>query len=573
MKNSLKHFCCFLFFLSLFQLSAFSQQNSMTEEEMKIQGMFIEANKFKILENFEKAEDILKKLLELAPDNHVAMYELARVMEAQDKDGDAKRYIIDALELDDSNDWYHIFYADLEDKMGRPVKAAEIYKELVKRNDENDYYLLKQAYYHVLGKEPDKAIKVYDDFEERVGVSPDISQKKHKLYLTIGKEKEAAEELQKLIDAYPSNSEYYYDLADFYTAMGKKSDAKKVYEDLQVIDPDNVKARMALEEDWVVNKGAEEGDVERIQKLFRDETVDIDTKIKTILPLANEIANSNNQATAKAYLPALKTLTQVHPDEAKSFAIYADMLYYAGDKEEATRKYEKALSIDKSVYAVWEQLLFIYSELGDYKRLAELSYEALDYFPNNPIIFFFNGMANCEIQEYSVAQPSLEQAKLMAVNNKLLKIDVLNRLGEAYFALGKADKGADNFEKALELDARAAIPMANYAYYLSSDDQSIEKAEKLAREAQKINAGHPATNEAMGKVSFEKNDFSKAKEWYGKAIANGGDVHPRILEGYGDTLFKLSLIDEAVNFWKKARSKGIDNTRLKNKIENRKLIE
>jgi hypothetical protein len=109
--------------------------------------------------------------------------------------------------------------------------------------------------------------------------------------------------------------------------MGKKSDAKKVYEDLQVIDPDNVKARMALEEDWVVNKGAEEGDVERIQMLFRDETVDIDTKIKTILPLANEIANSNNQATAKAYLPALKTLTQVHPDEAKSLAIYADMLY------------------------------------------------------------------------------------------------------------------------------------------------------------------------------------------------------------------------------------------------------
>ena len=63
-----------------------------------------------------------------------------------------------------------------------------------------------------------------------------------------------------------------------------------------------------------------------------------------------------------------------------------------------------------------------------------------------------------------------------------------------------------------------------------------------------------------------------------KAIKNGGDNDFDILEHYGDILYNIGKIDEAVEYWQKAFDKSTERNDkcihiLKEKIKEKKYIE
>ena len=72
--------------------------------------------------------------------------------------------------------------------------------------------------------------------------------------------------------------------------------------------------------------------------------------------------------------------------------------------------------------------------------------------------------------------------------------------------------------------------------------------------------------ETYGWVLYKAKDYKEAKKWIGKALANGGDGFPDTLEHYGDVLFQLGETDEAIEYWRKAQSKGSKSGDLEKKI-------
>jgi predicted negative regulator of RcsB-dependent stress response len=68
-------------------------------------------------------------------------------------------------------------------------------------------------------------------------------------------------------------------------------------------------------------------------------------------------------------------------------------------------------------------------------------------------------------------------------------------------------------------------------------------------------------------------DYKNAKEWIGKALKNGGETSPTILEHYGDILFQLGDVDGATNYWTQALDNGGKSEFLEKKIADRKLYE
>ena len=57
------------------------------------------------------------------------------------------------------------------------------------------------------------------------------------------------------------------------------------------------------------------------------------------------------------------------------------------------------------------------------------------------------------------------------------------------------------------------------------------------------------------------------------AIKNGGENNPVMLEHYGDILFMLNKLEEASQYWEKAKNNGGTSEVLLRKIREKKYIE
>lgn len=548
----------------------FAQQ--VEEKEVQLQEKFIDASREHILGNYEKAAAIYEEILKSDPNNHVVAYELARIYDTRDDAEKSLRYIKLAITKDPNNNWYRRFLADIYQKQGKNVEAAQLYEELVKREPDNEYFYQRWAYFLVKANEISKALKVYDELEKRIGISEELVRRKHALYVGMGNNKKAAEELERLVQSSPSTTEYYYLLAGFYEQIGEANLAAQIYRRILKIAPDDARATVALAGAQTAKSGDTQY-LESLRSIFEKPDVNIDLKISKIMPLITKVADTGDKTLAAATLQLTQLLETVHSDDAKGFAASGDLLYYSGDKAKALEKYQKALRLEDTIFSVWEQVLRIQQELQDYNALRKTSEEALDLFPNKAFVYYMNGIAQSELDHPKEALDILEQAKKMVGNNGRLLMDIQIRRGLVYNILKQNDKSNAAFEEALKLNPKAPETLSSYAYTLALRGEALEKAKTMAKQATDLAPGNPKYQATYGWVMYKSKDYKTAKEWLGKALANDGENDSVILEHYGDVLFQMNDVENALQYWTKAQEKGSASEFLEKKIADRRLYE
>ncbi len=565
-----RHFLLFAL-LTMATLLAQAQNDRYSQADVDLQALFIEAGREKLLGNYEKAEEAYQKVLERDVDNDAALYELARVLAKQDKDEEALKAIQKAVQEDDANEWYKFFLAEHFQEMGRDRDAANVYETLVKRNPDKEDYYFKQAFYLVRAGEPKQALNVYDALEAKMGVNEKIARRKHQLYIGTGDMKKAAAELQRLIDAFPQQLRYYNLLAGFYEQIKDNDQVRAVYQQILELDPDNAKAKMAVAGAVREQSGGEMAFLNSLKPVFENPDVQLDVKIKEILPLIQQASNESNQTMLPALLELSKILVNVHPDEAKAHAAYADLLYYADEKDEAVAEYEQTLELDETVYLVWEQLLYLYKEQEAYDKLVERSENAMDIFPNQAEIYYLYGLGQTENGEYRDALSVLNQALLMSGRDGRLQFDIYTQMGNTQHAMGESGDSNASFEKALQLNSEGAPALNAYSFALADRGENLDRAEDMIKRATKLVPNNPAYQATYAWVLYRQENYSKARQWAEKALQNGGDDDADMLERYGDILFQVGETELALTNWKKAQAQGNDSETLERKIAEQKI--
>ena len=571
----MRFLCIKYYILLIFTLTVVSPhygQKQISEEEVNTQKIFIDASKEKILGNYENAVYLFKEVLKRDKKNHAALYELARIYDVQEKNDKALHSIKEALSIAPENEWYEMFLADVHDKMGKPKEAAKVYETLVQQDDENTYYYEKLAFYLVKAGEAAKAIKVYDKLEEKFGINEDLSSKKYRLYLGLGDQKKAAHELEMLVKSAPSNTDHKHMLASFYLQIGDENKAEEIYKEILKIDPDDAYASIALAEKLKAG-GDDISYLNSLVPVFEKPDVSIDVKIKELIPYIHKLANSGDEILGKKIIELAGILEDIHPTEAKSFSAFGDILYYSGDNQAALQKYKKALVLNKSVFTVWEQVMYINMELGNFEELLNISEESIDFFPNQAKAYYFNGVANGQLKKHSDAVNSLQQALLMSRKNPVLRLDIYNHLAIEYHQLEKYDRSDIAFEEALKLNPKAHTILNRYSYYLAIRGDDLAKAKEMCAKANELTPNNPYYQDTYGWILYKMKEYNAAKEWISKAMANGGNEMPMILEHYGDILFQLDDVENAIVHWQKALDKGSKSKILEKKIADRQLYE
>ena len=72
---------------------------------------------------------------------------------------------------------------------------------------------------------------------------------------------------------------------------------------------------------------------------------------------------------------------------------------------------------------------------------------------------------------------------------------------------------------------------------------------------------------------IKKDYYDKAQEWLERALISGGNQSAVIVEHYGDVLYQLGKVAEAVEQWKKAKELGSETPFIDQKINEQKLYE
>ncbi|RMF20374.1 MAG: tetratricopeptide repeat protein, partial [Bacteroidetes bacterium] len=257
--------------------------------------------------------------------------------------------------------------------------------------------------------------------------------------------------------------------------------------------------------------------VERLEPVFRNPNVNIDAKIGEILPLIEEAVQNDDRPRMETLLRLTRLLEEVHPNEAKAFAVTADLLFHSGRTAEAVEHYRQTLELDDSVYLVWEQLLNALAQLRRWKELTRSAEEALELFPNQATLNYLYGLGLLEQGKAPAAVSTLEQALLMAAGLEDLRFRILGLLGRALCEAGRLEEALRRFEEARSLNAQSPLLLATYARCLLSRNQ-LAKAKTLLEEASRLAPEHPAVLETRGDALFLQGDVDAALQWWQKAL-------------------------------------------------------
>jgi tetratricopeptide (TPR) repeat protein len=410
---------------------------------------------------------------------------------------------------------------------------------------------------------------VLEKGEKATGADDQVIYQKFRLYAENEKYNEALVELEKLIKSNPYDPTFLGIAAEVYESMGQKDKAKELYSRILQMDPNNGIVHLSLAQlywfDGDKNKAQEE-----LKVAMSSGNLDIDSKIKIILDL---YVQPGNAAVDPKVYELLNLLEVAHPNEGRVFSLYGDLLFREKKYKESREKFAKAVELDKSSFITWSNLISLDSEIKDWNAMYTHAKEASELFPSQASFYYFYAYATYQKGNYKETVETALMGKELVFENPPLQFQFWELLGNAYHQLNLHTESDAAYDEALRLDPNNAFLLNNYAYYLSLRKTQLTKAAEMSKKSNALIINQASFEDTYAWILFLQKDYVNAELWLKKALEHGGSESGVILEHYGDVLFFLNKKEEALNYWKKAKSKGGTGDKIDLKISDGKYHE
>ena len=569
-----------IIFIALIALPicSFAQKNKKTddegisEKELKAEAYFVEGMKYYIAETFDKAIPLFKKAAEENPTSSGVNFMLAKSFLATNDLANASIYSEKALKIDDDNKFYRKFLGEIYTKQKRYKEATTMYGKLADKfpNDVDNYLDLSNVY--ILQEKFSDAVEIYNKIERTIGVSEEITRQKQLIYLKQNKLEKAIEEGDKLIASEPTEPEYVVQQAQILISNERYAQAIKMLQNAVKKNPDFAEGHVLLAEIYRKQNELEKCN-EELQVAFANKNLPVEIKFKILGSYMLMMKEDNSNKTLENLLNLTQELVKQSPKEAKGYVVLGDLLMKKGEMATARDSYVKSTLYDKSVFEVWLAIVELDSKLNHIDSLAKHSEEAIEYFPNQSFFWYHNGFANFAKKNYEKAISSLEEARNLAVDNPELGKHVNALLGDTYNELKQYAKSDDAYEAVLKTDPDYEHVLNNYSYYLSLRKDKLSRAVQLSSRLAEKFSENATYLDTHAWVLYTMKEYQKSREFLEKAIKQNSGVSGTIIEHYGDVLFQLGEKDKALEQWKKARQMGENSKSIDKKIQSGQLIE
>ncbi len=538
---------------------------------------FTEGEKYFILEDYTKALMYFQRVVELNPENGTVHYKIAEILVKGNKQEDFIRASIsieNALKFEKKNKYFYLLASNIYSSLNDFEKAEDALETMMKSVKGTEEYLYELAALYQYDKKPEEAVKIYNRAEIILGISEVSSLQKQKIFLQQGKIEAAIAEGENLMAAYPDEENYILGFAETLSQHNQGIKAISYLEKFIKEHPDAGSTKMLLAGLYREN-GQEQKAQEFIRQVFDDPTVDVSSKILMLSTYSNALQQQKEKKIENADMKmfAMELFSQLksgYPREPNVHIIGGDLYLILEKSQEAHQEYLKAVQLGSTSFDAWQNLLFLESQLNQFDSLITHSENGLELFPNQSILHYFNGYGHMRKKHYREATTSLEQAKKLSTGNQGLISEINSLLGDAYNGLKEYEKSDRAYDESLAFNPNNDFVLNNYSYYLALRKQNLEKAEKMSSQLVKNNPKNTSYLDTHAWVLFMREKYKEARKYMEKALEIGA-VSATHYEHYGDILFQLGSIDEAVKQWEKAKAMDHGNELIDKKIANKRL--
>ena len=558
-------------------------------EEGEAELIFVNAVGFYLAKKYDKALDNLNKAERIEPSNDVIKFYKARCY-AQVKDiTKAINFGKKAIQLNPKNENYYLFLIDLYHATGLKEQEALTYKLLLINTPKQRSYFYSSAYAWVeLADKETERIKVvenntkefrkmiekidfyYQESIESINLLEKTFEKtdkstevKQEILLYLQKTEEAYQEGLSYIANNPLNLEFIYSQGQrFYKYFPKES--FDLIRRASTKNPLYTNFHLLLH-DFYNQQNQVNDAIKELTFVFQQSDLSLERKIKIV----ESYIDYHDSVHQKAAIQFTDLLIKQYPEQEDPYLLLGDIHLHKQNYQEARIAYLEGTKIKKSL-VLWEHILQIDNRFIGTDTLLKDVQQAVDKLPNESILWLHYGFANIRADKYDKAINGLEKGKNLS-NDEKLKYEFNKSLGDAYAHIKSYSKSDAAYEEALSFNPNDPYILNNYSYFLSLRSENLEFAQSMCKKLLRIAPLEPAYQDTYGWVLYKLGDYEKAKKWIGNALLNTKDG--TITEHYGDILFQLGDIKNAVFQWQKAKQAGKGSEFLEKKIIEGKLYE
>lgn len=482
------------------------------------------------------------------------------------------RAIKKAYELDNNNEWYILGLANLYISQDKTTEAIELYERLSKLKPDDENLLFQLSGLYVQANNGKKALEKLNHVERLIGKNQAVSFEKYKIYKQDGKDKKAINEIEALVGEFPYDVDYVLLLGDAWMDLGYPKKAFPKYMDAMKMDPNNPSVPLSLA-DYYNNIGDSLSAKKQLRLALTNPNTDFDTKMSIFQPIIVSSLKNSDSTELKKYF---NILLEQHPTEYQLRELHVQWLMERNKKQEAKDELRNVLDLNPNQLQAWKNYLQLNLEYDNQEIIRQLCNEALEYFPNESVFWFYLGLSWTSENEGKIKDKQkgikgieyFKKAIDVAEGNDIEYISRLYGLmGDTYLLMNDTVKAYDLYEKALEKHPGNLLVLNNYAYYISVSGSDLAKAERMSRKTIEADPKNATFLDTFAWIFFKLEKYGLAKIYIERAISNEKNPGHELLEHYGDILWFNAEKDAAKVQWKKAAELEDPSAILLKKVE------
>jgi tetratricopeptide (TPR) repeat protein len=404
---------------------------------------FYESLKHKGMENYDKAIYELEKCDNLQPNNEAVIFELAKNYYFLKKYKEAFDNFEKVTQINPKNRWaWHGMYDVCYDTRDYN-RAIDIVEKLTEFKEEYKDDLLSL---YMNTQQYDKALTLINDLNDRFGTTDMRAMYKKQILQDARYQGSEKENLIAQIKKNPKEENNYIQLIYLYSQSNQEEKALEIAKQLEKEIPTSDWAQVSLFKFHLNNNEGEKA-VKAMNIALKSDK--IDKKIKHRILNEFLIFSKNNPTFEKDLDNAISYFDN---DKEIKVAKEIGKFYQAKNNFiKATKYYEMHLKGTNDDVETISLLLECYRQNNDFQKMATFSEEQMQLFPTQPDFYFYNGLANNNLNKFKKAKDALETGIDFVVDNPALEINFNLQLSQAYNGLGDTKKKELYATKANEL--------------------------------------------------------------------------------------------------------------------------
>ena len=415
------------------------EDNSIDSTE-KFQEYFFEALKQKGIENYDRAVVSLLKCVELDDTEAAVYFELGKSYIQLKNFGAAENSLKLAIDKNPNNEWYLNKLYGVYEQIDDYDNALKIIKLLIKYHPDYEENLANLYAKHDKSRQ---ALKVLDDMDNKYGYSKSRDYLRNKIYNAKGDDQGRIENLKRRIDLNPQDEQNYLVLIYRYSEQNNKKEAFKTAQKLLKNITSSILVHLALYKFYLEDNDTEKA-INSMSIVLKSVKVKPEAKNRV---LNDFIKFTQDHPEYENRL--LEITTEISADSSlKSTSEMAQYHLQAGNKTEALSLFKTSLKSNPNDFKSIKNVVLIQIDLEMFVEAIEFSSKMLERYPNQPILYLANGVANNYMQLYQEAVNALEIGIDYVVDNKMMEIDFYKQLSLSHKYLNNIRQSQSFLKKA-----------------------------------------------------------------------------------------------------------------------------